>query len=505
MDARQPDMVALERELGRRSLRTYLEMVWPLIEPARPFVANWHHDVICDHLEALSRREFTRLCINIPPGCTKSILCSVVWPTWTWTYRPSEKWITASYSERIARRDAMRSRAVLMSPWWRQRWGDMWQPNPHAWTTAEYRNSEAGFRFAVTVGGGVTGEHADAQLVDDPIKPLDARGARVDTVGLESCREWWDETMATRVVDPATTVRCIIMQRLHERDLSAHVLGTGTYVHLNLPMEYEGRCVITVPHACSVPKDDQGQELEPTPLGFRDGRKEGDLLWPAKFPADVLPIRREELGSRATAAQDQQRPVPAGGGVFKRDWVQHWTHFPKGSGVQWLQSWDCAFKGTADSDWVVGQVWVRKQAEYYLVDQVRDRMTFTETCKAIVALSAKWPKAVRKLVEDKANGSAVIDVLRKKVSGLVPITPEGGKLARAHAIEPLWEARNVYIPDPQRAPWVHDFVQELVGFTGDEGRPDDQVDGMTQALVYLHAKSAGTYLNALRKLRQELG
>ena len=502
---RLPDLVAVERELGPRSLRRFLEMCWPLIEPARPFVANWHHDAICDHLEALSRREFTRLVINVPPGTTKSILCSVVWPVWTWTFEPESKWITASYSERIASRDSLRSRNLLMSPWFQARWGHLWKPNFARWTVSEYRNSLAGFRFAVTVGGAVCGEHGTHQLVDDPVKPLDARGAYVDTAGLITSREWYDETLATRVVDPLLTVRCIIMQRLHENDLSAHTLKTGSYVHLNLPMQYEGRCVIMVPHKCSAMKTDRGAELEPTPLGYKDLREEGELLWPARFPAEVLPLRKEELGSRAVAAQDQQRPTPAGGNIFKRDGVQHWQAFPKGVNCIHILSWDCAFKGMQDSDWVVGQYWIRKGADFFLIDQVRDRMTFAQTLKAFIAFAARWPKASAKLIEDKANGPAVISMLERRITGLIAVNPKGGKAARANAVHPLWEAKNIWLPDPSRAPWMSDWIEEWVGFTGEDGHEDDQVDAATQALTYLDQQTAGTYLEALQAIQGIMG
>jgi predicted phage terminase large subunit-like protein len=365
----------------------------------------------------------------------------------------------------------------------------------------EYRNDKGGFRFATTVAGGVTGEHADHQLVDDPIKPLDARGAKVDSAALIIAQEWWDETMATRVVDPATSTRTIIMQRLHDRDLAGYCLGGGDYVHLNLPMRYERRCVIRVPHKCTLKEDGSGNPTPPTSVGYKDHREEGDLLWEERFPESVLQTRKIELGSRGVAAQDQQRPVPAGGGIFKRDWFQFWKVFPKGQGVEFIQSWDCTFKGLDSSDFVVGQVWARKDGEYFLIDQVRDQMGVAATIKAIQSLSAKWPRAVRKLVEDKANGPAVIELLKKKIPGLKAINPQGGKAARANAVEPIWESLSVWVPHPERAPWIHDFIEEVVTFSGDAGRPDDQVDGMTQALVYLNSRTVGVYRQAMANMR----
>lgn len=493
-----PSDIDLEREIGKRSLREYVELAWPIVEPAREFIPGWHIDAVCDHLEAVTKREIRRLVINVPPGTSKSLTCGVFWPSWVWTHTPDTKWITASYSGIISRRDALRARRIMESDWYRERWGGVWRPNTDDWSSIRYSNSKAGFRLAATVGGSVTGEHADHQLVDDPVKPLDASGGRVDSAALRECIEWWDETMATRVVDPAKSTRTIIMQRLHDRDLSAHVLGSGDYTHLNLPMRYEPKCVVPVVHPCSRERNEKGEELEPTPIGFKDKRKEGDLLWPARFPEEIMPERKKELTSRGVASQDQQRPVPAGGGIFKRDWVQFWKVFPRG-GTQ-IQSWDCAFKGLDDSDHVVGQVWCRKDGDFYLIDQVRDQMGFSATCKAVTTMTAKWPKAVKKLIEDKANGPAVIESLKRKISGIKPINPKGGKRARAHAVEPLWEAGNVFLPDPSLAPWVHDFIEELVLFNGDDGREDDQVDAMTQGLVELYSQIPDLYRRAMENI-----
>lgn len=494
-----PSDVDIDREICK-SFREYVELAWPQVEPARPFIPNWHIDIICDHLEAVAATELRRLVINIPPGSMKSLLCSVFWPSWVWTMIPESKWITASYSTVVARRDSLRSRQLMETKWYQERWGHLWEPNKDNWASSSFKNTRAGFRLAVTVCGGVTGEHADHQLVDDPIKPLDASGAKVDSVKLKQVGEWWTETMATRVIDVKHSTRTIIMQRLHERDLSGLMLDTGDYTHLNLPMRYEPRCCITKPHPCSLKEDGKGQVTVPTPRGFKDPRIEGQLLWPSRFPESVQLERKKELGTRGVAAQDQQRPMPSGGGIFKRDWIKFWKVFPKGQPLVMIQSWDCTFKEMADSDFVVGQVWVRMAGMYYLVDQVRDQMSVSGTCKAVLALSAKHRKSYKKLIEDKANGSAVIDLMQKKIPGLIAVNPEGGKVARAQAVEALWESGNVLIPDPEIAPWVHDYVEELVSFNGDEGRPDDQVDSTTQALVYLHGQTVDTYRSAMAQV-----
>ena len=181
-----PSTIALDRGLCSHSFREYVSLAWPQVEPARPFVDNWHIAVICEHLEAVACREIRRLVINVPPGSMKSLLCGVFWPSWVWTMVPESKWITSSYSGVVARRDSLRAQRLMETPWYQERWGHLWKPSPDEWGAAKYSNDKAGFRLAVTVGGGVTGEHADHQLVDDPIKPLEARGDRVDSPG----RDW---------------------------------------------------------------------------------------------------------------------------------------------------------------------------------------------------------------------------------------------------------------------------------------------------------------------------
>jgi predicted phage terminase large subunit-like protein len=152
-----------------------------------------------------------------------------------------------------------------------------------------------------------------------------------------------------------------------------------------------------------------------------------------------------------------------------------------------IQSWDMAFKDLATSDYVVGQVWAARKADRFLLDQTRQRMDMPSTKEAVRELSRRWPKAAAKLIEDKANGPAVIQELQHELSGLISINPEGGKIARAHAVSPQIESGNVYLPHPAIAPWVDAFIEEAAGFPN--GRNDDQVDARTQALNRLRSNN----------------
>ncbi|HLY19978.1 MAG TPA: phage terminase large subunit, partial [Bryobacteraceae bacterium] len=297
--------------------------------------------------------------------------------------------------------------------------------------------------------------------------------------------EWFSGTMSTRLNDLATGHKVVIQQRLHEDDLTGDLLAKGGFEWLCLPAEFEPE------RRCS------------TPI-WSDPRVEpGELLWPDKVTAAQLESLQNSLGSYRYAGQYQQRPAPASGGIFQRHWPRFWkpahmdlppvpVRMPDGQviGVHaiplpeefdtQIQSWDLAFKDKASSDYAVGQVWGAKGADRFLLDQRRERMDMPATKNAIRSMSAKWPKAAAKLVEDKANGPAVIQELQHEISGLIEVTPEGGKLARAHAVSPQVESGNVYLPHPAICSWVEAFIEELMTFPN--SRHDDQVDAMTQAL-----------------------
>lgn len=445
------------------SLLEYIGEVWPIVEPATAFVSGWHLEAICEHLEAVTRGELRNLVINMPPRHMKSLAVSVFWPTWEWLTHPERRWLFASYALSLSIRDSLKCRRIIEHPRYQARWGHIFHLTSDQNVKARFENNRTGYRIATSVGGAATGEGGDRIVCDDPHAVQEAESEAKRTATLE----WWDQVMATRGNDPKTVAKVIVMQRVHEADLSGHVLEQGGYEHLCLPAEYEPRTYVTG-------------------IGWSDPRTEaGALLWPERFGATELADLKRALGSYAAAGQLQQRPAPAEGGILKRGWWQFYRE-PPAQFDELIQSWDMAFKDTKASAYVVGQVWGRKGADKYLLDQTRDKMDFPTTLQAVRTLSAKWPAAMAKLVEDKANGSAVIATLQHELSGLIAVNPEGGKEARAHAVSPQIEAGNVYLPDPTTAPWVHDFIEECAAFPN--GAYADQVDTTTQALLRLAAE-----------------
>lgn len=473
------DEVQLDRELCKRSLYEFMQLAWDVIEPARGFTEGWHIEAICEHLEAVFRGEIKRLVINVPPGSTKSLSCGVFFPAWVWSQNPGKKFIFGSYSDRVSYRDGRRTLRLIQSEWYQERWGTVYEIGKGEKSVVKLENDKGGFRMSTTVGGAVTGEHADIQVVDDPHKPLEVTGSmHVAKNALDRVQHWWDETMSSRMVSLDESARIIIMQRLHAADLAGVAVNRDGYDHLMLPMRFEPtrRCT--------------------TGIGFTDPRTEPEeLLCPERFPLRAVETLTKELGPRGAAAQLQQNPIPAEGSILKEAYMQYYNVRPSRFQLQ-IQSWDCTFKEDGTS-YVVGTVWGSIDEQYYLLDRFRERVGFVDTCKAIEAMTAKWPRAQYKLVEAKANGNAVVDALRKRISGFKLVEPEGGKIARTHAIEPLFESGAVFLPCPDLAPWIGEFVAELTGFPSMEY--DDQVDSTTQALVFLQTKRLGRFREAMRK------
>lgn len=482
--------IDMDSYLGSHSLRDFVDMAWHQVEPALKMKSNWHIDAICEHLEAVTRGEIHRLVINVPPGGMKSLLCSVFWPVWSWTHTPHTRWITASYAEVVARRDALKARRMMESKWFQERWGHLWRPNDDQWASMYYSNSSAGLRMATTVGGQALGEHADIQLVDDPVKPLDVANSGVDAKQLTTCIEWWDETMSSRMKDPATGRRVIIMQRLHENDLAGYVLNSGGYEHLCLPMEYDPKCVVKIQHKCSLETDSRGEKTEPTTIDFKDIRTEdSELLWPERFPPEVVALRKKEFGPRGAAAQDQQRPSPKEGDRIKKGWFRYYKDTPRVFDDMCI-SVDLTFKKTGTSRVAFGCLG-RAGGKYYFLDAVADKMGFNETLTRLTSFIGDWPEADFKYIEDKANGPATIETLKSKISGIKAVNPQGSKGERLGAVAYLFEAGDVFFP-ADRPPWVLELEEELL--TCPNGRYDDLSDVASMGLFEMnkqHRRSGG--------------
>lgn len=447
---RLPTLIELDQEIARRSLSEFCKMAWHVLEPATPIKWGWALDAMCEHLEAVHNGQIKRLLMNVPPGMMKSLLTGVFFPAWEWGAggNPSLRYLTTAHKEDLAIRDNLKCRRLISSDWYQERWSVELCGDQNA--KKKFENTATGFRESMAFRS-LTGSRGDRIIIDDPLSVDDA----FSEAALSAAEQTFLEAVPSRVNNQDSAI-IVIMQRLHERDTAGIILSRQLgYEHLMLPMRFEPerRCA--------------------TCIGFTDPRTEdGELLFPERFSEAQVSEMERTMGSFATAGQLQQRPMPRGGGLFKSDWIQHWDKLPERFDAAVI-SWDMTFKESATSDFVVGQVWGRKDGAFYLVDQFRGRWDFVKSLEQFVAAARKYPRITRKLIEDKANGPAIISALKRKVTGIIPITPKESKEARANAVTTLWEARNVYLPPPDRYPWVaQDFIPELLAFPS--GAHDDQ-------------------------------
>ncbi len=455
----------VEAELAKRSLIEFVRQSWRIIEPGTPFVEGWHHSAICEHLEAVTRGEIRKLVISVPPEHSKSTIVSRCWPAWGWLQDPSFDWLFSSYSAQRAVGDSVACRNIIESNWYRRHWGNLFRLTSDQNQKTRYTNSQQGERISMGLLGSGTGEHGDFVACDDPHNIRD----QWSPTKLESTVMTWDQVMSRCVNDPQTSRHLIIMQRLHHRDLAAHCLRQGGYEYLMLPSLYDSTRTKT------------------TSIGWKDPRtRKDDLLWPARFSDTEISDAKVRLGARGFSSQHQQNPSQEEGAIFKRQYWRHYANEPENIAAQMdeiIQSWDMAFKDLETSSKVAGHVWGRKGANRYLLDRVCEHLDFVESIRALIRMSEKWPRAGAKIIEDKANGTAVMSALKQKVTGLIAWPPKGksmgSKIARANAMQPEAEAGNIWLPDPNKYPWVEEFIEYCVAFPG--GEYDDDIDAMTQA------------------------
>lgn len=506
-----PQLLELERDILGSKLRhfiagyetpegTYIPGAWSVVEPARPFVPSWHIDAMCDSLEAVTSGDIRRLIINVPPGHMKSLTGCVFWVAWEWTRKPETRWLCASYSQQFATRDSRRTRTLVESPWYQERWGDRvliqgegGEDRVHVPGVeithdqnlkTRFETTAGGYRIAASVGTDPTGERADKAVLDDPHKIREAHSE----LKRQAVHEFHDLVISSRFANPKTGVKVIIMQRVHEDDLVGHVLEQDTgWEVLCLPAEYEPK------HPFAWPDDPRTEPEE--------------LLWPELYDREEIDKLKREFGAYGAATLLQQRPAPAEGGILKRGlWRYYDSAMVEGPWTMdvpefIVSSWDTALKAKTTNDFTVGQVWAFRGANRYLLRTVRGRWSLPETKREVRELAAwvelKFPGLPHSiLVENAANGPEVVAELRDQVGGLLAITPEQDKVSRAHACTPAHEAGNIFVPgrpaadgsgpDTARTPVeVLDFVHECGVFPN--GEYDDQVDAFTMAMLRYRA------------------
>lgn len=457
-------------------LNKFVAESWRIVEPSNAFIDNWHIDCISEHLEAVTMGDIRRLVINIYPRVGKSLLASTIWPVWAWTQRPWLKQIFLSYSGRLSEKFSRDRRTLIESNWFQTKWGNRVQLASDQNKKTEFENTARGGMFSTSIGGTLTGEGGDVIVIDDGIDPERAE-SKADR---EAAQRFVKNTVNTRLNDMSRGAIVEISQRTHKNDISGTLLAEGGYTHLNLPAVARKKTIIFFP----ITK----REIV---------REEGEPLFPARHTKEQLEDTMKRLTPRAKSAQFDQNPSSDESATFKRDNWKFYRIPPADMQRQMelsVQSWDLAFKDLNTSDFVAGGAMGQKGMDFYLFDVIHQRMGFGASKMALKSFSAKWPTIHKKLIEDKANGPAVIEESKKEVGGIEAVSPVDSKEARAAVVAAYQESGNCYLPDPSMpgCSWVNDFMEECAEFPN--GEFDDQVDMFTQGVLW--------FLNR-RKLNQQ--
>ena len=469
----EADFDALKVELCERSFADFVKQAWPVLEPETELKWNWSMDAICIHLQAVVEGKIQKLLINVPPGTMKSMLTSVFLPAWMWgpKNQMAKRIMGTSYEEKLAIRDSTRMRELVKSKWYQDRW-------PMQFSSAtdgkrEFHNNKTGWRLARSFFS-TMGKRADVVIVDDPISIKDSSSI----TKLKNAEFEWLQAIPTRLNDQQKSAIIVIMQRVHENDVSGIILEKGQpFVHLMIPMRFEEK------RRCT------------TSIGWTDPRtEEGELMFSERFPENAVVELEETLQSYGTACQLQQRPAPPGGGILKTEWFDYWVSTMPPKTLWRIIVADTAMKTEEENDYSVLQVWgMLADGRIALLDQSRGKWESPDLEKEARrfwnkhrAVNGMGP--LRKMfVEDKASGTGLIQSLKRiqKRGGVtypkIPIEAvqrNTDKITRARSAAPQIEIGNVVLPGD--APWLRDFINETENFP--KARNDDQADCLFDAV-----------------------
>lgn len=523
----------LDRLEAEDSLVSFIRQYWSILEPGRPFVHGWHVDAIAAHLSYVSDGEFNRLLINVPPGFMKSLMVNVFWPAWEWGPRnkPWTRLVKGSYSSALTIRDNRRMRRLIQSEDYQKTWGDRVELTGDENNKVKFENTATGWSLATSVGGIGTGERGDRVLVDDPHNVLDGESEAVRS----SAVQWFNEVLPTRMVDPEKSSIVVIMQRVHEKDVSGNILARDLgYEHLMLPMEFEPKRVsyTKVPTArkpstmryvasrqmwlpddwkpsdqSELPVDKEFQHARAQHVYRQDPRSmDGELLFPQRFTVAVVRRDKLVLGEYAVAGQFQQRPAPRGGLMFKRHWfpiVPSSIALPVGT--EYVRHWDLAAtkvrvvgRGARTAGLLLART---PDKRYYICDVALLQDEGTEVDRLIRSTAAvdklRYGRVEISLPQDPGQAGKVQakNFIKELAGYVVHAEPESGdKITRAEPVQTQAEAGNIYLVEGS---WVPEFLDEVAKFP--TGERKDIVDAMSGAFGRLVMRAGGNVVSITAK------
>lgn len=483
--------------LAQTDLGEFTRYFWDVLEPSTPYQDGWHLQAINEHLEAVASGQIRNLLINMPPRHCKSLAVSVFFPVWLWVTNPATRFLYSSYALSLSIRDSRKCRQIIESPKFLAAFGHVFRINEENETTEaainvpfvleddqnqkiRFENNRTGYRIATSVGGTATGEGGDFVIVDDPHSVQD----KESEVVRESTLTWWDEVMSTRLNNPKTGRKIVVMQRVHEKDLSGHIMKQGGYEHLCLPAEFEPD------RKCS------------TVLGWSDPRTHrGELLWPERVgPAEIADLK-VRLGPSAYAGQFQQIPTPAGGSRFKQSYFKYWLddsnffRLISDGGekiVNKADVWIFAALDPAGVDgkqnqhacWSVCYVFaVTPDADMILLHEYREQRETPQLATDIADLCRRFNTSFV-AVEQNGLGLGVVQTIGQTGVAVTGVVATRNKEARSETAEIRMAAGKVYFP--HGAPYLFDLENELLRFPN--GEFVDRVDALAWAAILVQER-----------------
>ena len=499
------------RELERRRCEAdfgfFARQAWPTIEPGTEYIHGYHVEAIVDHLCACLPRvseverigigghpmkvniyepgQIRKLLITMPPRHMKSTLVSVLFPAWVWTFRPELRFLSASYALSLAVRDAMKMRAVVMSPWYQSLWGDKFRMLIDQNSKDKFYNNKMGYRMTTSPDAAATGEGGDLVTVDDAhnVAEADSRARRDHT------KTWWFESMGSRGNNPKTVAHAVVMQRVHQDDLPAACIERG-YVHLNLPARYDPKrhCV--------------------TVLGWEDWRKdEGELLWPARFDEPTMVELETTLGAFGVASQLQQDPKPRGGAFIKEEWFNKRITPEELSYVGeivWVRSFDLALVAIGDQVASLnlgagpdGTLYCRGILAWnadWNVSRARIK-TVGEAHRGFVHVEAiGTTKSAGEQVAEDLMGSCLVEKLESKRDKVSTAIPWIAKLAAGQIVFVEETEESFPLSFYNKVPGLSALISQCTSWKADPTieQADDLIDAMT--LAYMRLQKALPFL-----------
>lgn len=454
---------ALKRKLCEMSYFEFFKEAFKVVEPAVELDINWHHQYICQLLQKEAERiikgedKSTDLIINVPFRASKSLMCTILFPVWCWIKDPKLRFITASYSASLSVEHSAKSRDVIQSEWFQNNWGELFNIKADQNTKQHYVNNHTGNRRATSVGGTVTGAGASIIIVDDPISPKQAASQAERT----QANDWYNTTLYSRLDNPKTGVRIIIMQRLHEDDLSGFLLRNNpdSYKHVCIPAEYSKIL---------------------SPKGLLKFYK-NDLFWDTRFSRKILQDYKYQLGSYEYAGQLQQLPSPADGGIIKREWFNVEKKFAEENLMVWNFVIDPAYTSKENNDPSALLAYSFYENEYYIKCVEEKYLEFPELVTYIqdFCLRNGYNRSSKIYVEPKASGKSIVQTLKRntRLNIIESKSPSKDKVARISDVVNIIESKRVTLLEGM---WNDNFLSQCSQFPN--ARHDDMVDCLQIAL-----------------------